>query len=96
MTSTGDSVPAMTIALARDVEDFLREQVQAGACADASELVNDLIRSVRDQQQKPFEVTPELEAWLLEAADKPTTPLTGDDFQAIRERVRNRTPSTGS
>ena len=77
----------MTIALARDVEDFLREQVRAGVCADASELVNDVIRSVRNQQQKPFDVTPELEAWLLEAADKPVSPLTPEDFDAIRQRV---------
>ena len=81
----------MTIALAKDVEDFLHEQVRAGACADASELANDVLRSVREQQRRPFEVTPELEAWLLEAADKPATPLTGADFDAIRERVRART-----
>jgi Arc/MetJ-type ribon-helix-helix transcriptional regulator len=84
----------MTVALARDVEDFLHEQVRAGNCADASELVNDVIRSVREQQQKPFKVTPELEAWLLEAADKPSTPLTAADFEAIRERARNRAKST--
>jgi len=83
----------MTIALARDVEDFLLDQVRSGVCADASELVNDLLRSVRDQQQKPFEVTPALEAWLLEAADKTVTPLTRDDFTSIRERVRARTQS---
>lgn len=86
----------MIIALARDVEDFLNEQVRAGVCADASELVNDVIRSVRDQQQQPFEVTPELEAWLLEAADRPVTPLTGEDFNAIRQRVRKRTSSAAS
>lgn len=78
----------MTVALARDVEDFLQEQVQSGVCADASELVNDLIRSLRAQQQKFFSITPELEAWLLEAADKPTTPLKKTDFSAIRDRVR--------
>jgi Arc/MetJ-type ribon-helix-helix transcriptional regulator len=86
----------MTIALAGDVEDFLKAQVRAGVCADASELVNDVVRSVRDQQQKPFEVTPELEAWLLEAADKPATPLTGADFNAIRERLRARRASSES
>ena len=86
----------MTIALAKDVEDFLRDQVRSGVCADPSELVNDVIRSVREQQQKPFEVTPELEAWLLEAADKPTTPLTAADFAAIRDRVRARTKSSAS
>ncbi len=80
----------MTIAVAKDVEDFLRDQVNHGVCADASELVNDVIRSLRGQQQSPFEATPELEAWLLEAADKPATPLTADDFNAIRNRVRAR------
>ena len=81
----------MTVALARDVEDFLQNQVRSGVCADASELVNDVIRSLREQQQKPFDITPELEAWLLEAADKPATPLTKSDFAAIRKRVRAKT-----
>jgi len=78
----------MTVALARDVEDYLQDQVRSGVCADASELVNDVIRSFREQQQKLFKPTPELEAWLLAAADKPTTPLTKTDFAALRERVR--------
>jgi Arc/MetJ-type ribon-helix-helix transcriptional regulator len=64
--------------------------VRSGVCADASELVNDVLRSVREQQRKLFDITPELEAWLLEAADKPATPLTKADFNAIRKRVRAR------
>jgi Arc/MetJ-type ribon-helix-helix transcriptional regulator len=84
----------MTVALARDVEDFLQDQVRSGVCADASELVNDVIRSLREQQQKFFDITPELEAWLLAAADKPTTPLTKIDFVAIRGRVRSRIKSS--
>jgi Arc/MetJ-type ribon-helix-helix transcriptional regulator len=80
----------MKIELAKDVEEFLQKQVRGGVCAAPSELVNDLIRSVRDQQQRPFEITPELEAWLLESADGPATPLTRADFDAIRERVRAR------
>ena len=83
----------MTIALAKDVEDFLQDQVRAGVFSDASELVNDVIRSIREQQRKPFTVTPELEAWLLEAADKPVTPLTASDFEGIRERVQSRLKS---
>jgi Arc/MetJ-type ribon-helix-helix transcriptional regulator len=83
-------IRSMTIALAKDVEDFLQEQVRAGVCTDASELANDVLRSVREQQRKLFEVTPELEAWLLEAADKPATPLTAADFDRIRNRVRTR------
>jgi hypothetical protein len=34
--------------------------------------------------------TPELEAWLLAAADSPATPLIPADFDAIRQRVRAR------
>src|ERR1035437_1640678 len=86
----------MTIALAKDVEDFLREQVQAGVAADPSALANDVLRCVRDQQRKPFEITPQLEAWVLEAADQPATPLTKADFDGIRQRARNRTPASGA
>jgi Arc/MetJ-type ribon-helix-helix transcriptional regulator len=86
----------MTIALAKDVEAFLQEQVRAGACTDPAALVNDVLRSLSQQQQKPFKVTPQLEAWLLEAADKPATALTDEDFAAIRKRVRARTPAAGS
>lgn len=84
----------MTIDLAKDVECFLEDQVRHGICADASELVNDVLRSVREQQRKPFEVTPELEAWLLQAADTPATPMTGADFDGIRARVRARTQAS--
>jgi hypothetical protein len=83
----------MTIAVAKDVEDFLQEQVRAGTCIDANSLVNDVLRSLRDQQAKPFVVTPELEAWLLEAADQPATPLTPEDFTAIRQKARARIAS---
>jgi Arc/MetJ-type ribon-helix-helix transcriptional regulator len=80
----------MDITLAKDVEDFLQEQVRQGVCADASDLVNNVLRAVRDQRSRPFTVTAELEAWLLEAADEPATPLIAADFAAIRERVRGR------
>jgi len=83
----------MTVALASDVEEFLKNQVRRGVCADASELINDLIRSLRELQQRPFELTPELEDWLLEAADKPATPLARADFNAVRKRVRSRLKS---
>src|SRR5213080_2628201 len=78
----------MTIALARDVEAFWEEQVKSGACQNPSDLVNDALRSIREQQHKSFEVTPELEAWLLEASDKPLTPLTREDFDRIRKKLR--------
>lgn len=83
----------MTLTLASDVEEFLQDQVRSGICTDASELINNVIRSIREQQEKPFRLTPELEEWLLEAADQPATPLTSQDFSALRERVRARASS---
>jgi Arc/MetJ-type ribon-helix-helix transcriptional regulator len=80
----------VTIALAKDVEDFLNEQIRSGTCADPSKLVNDVLRSVREQQTKTFDATPDMEAWLLEAADKPASPLTSADFKNIRQRVNAR------
>jgi Arc/MetJ-type ribon-helix-helix transcriptional regulator len=87
---------SMTIALAKDVEDFLREQVRSGVAANPSELANDVLRCVRDQQRKPFASTPELETWLLEAADQPASPLTKADFDGIRQRARKRRPASGT
>jgi hypothetical protein len=84
----------MTIALAKDVEEFLQEQVRAGVAGDPSELANDVLRCVRDQQCRPFEITPQLEAWLLESADQPATPLTKADFDGSRQRARKRNPAS--
>jgi Arc/MetJ-type ribon-helix-helix transcriptional regulator len=80
----------MTIALTKDVEAFVEEQVRAGVCADAGTLVNDMLRSISEHQQRPFATTPELEAWLLESANSATTTLVEGDFEAIRHRVRAR------
>jgi hypothetical protein len=50
----------------------------------------------KTQQPKPFKITPELEAWLLEVADKPVSPLTAADFIGIRERMRTRVESAAA
>ena len=89
-------IATVTIELAKDVEEFLQEQVCSGVGADASELANGLIRSVIEQRQKPFDVTPELEAWLLQSADQTVTPLTRMDFDSLGQRVRARLTSAAS
>jgi hypothetical protein len=77
----------MTVELDRDVEEYLTQRLH---CEDPRKAVNDLIRHIRDQQEVELEATPELEARLLEAVDKPTSPLTSADFDAIEERVLAR------
>jgi hypothetical protein len=64
------------------INDFLEDQLEL------TDEVKATLDQSRREHHKPFDVTPELEAWLLEAADKPATPLTKADFAAVRERVR--------
>ena len=66
----------MTIALTKEMEAFVEEQVRAGVSPDAVTLVNEVLCSVSERRLRSFEVTPELEAWLLEAADAPNTTWT--------------------
>jgi len=84
----------MTIALTKDVEAFVEEQVRAGVSPDATTLVNDVLRSISAHQHPPFAASPELEAWLLESAESPVTPLIPADFEGIRARARVRFASS--
>jgi len=49
--ATADGRP-MAIELASDVEAFLQKQLRAGVGTDLGELVNDVLRSVGEQQRK--------------------------------------------
>lgn len=85
----------MQITLAKDVETFVQAQVKAGVSSSAADLVNDAIRAFSVQSERPFGHDAEIEAWLLEAAEGATTPLTPSDFAVIRERVRGRLAGRG-
>ena len=80
----------MTIPLTKEVEASVEAEVRAGVSPDATTLVNDVLRSLSEHQQPAFATSPELEAWLFEAADSPCTLLSSVDFDAIRQRVRAR------
>ena len=86
----------MKIVVDDDVQRFLEDQMRAGAFNAPGELVNSLVRAVQKQQEQTFEISPELEAWLLEAAEKPTSPLTHEDFVSVRERVQARLSASHS
>lgn len=80
----------MRISLAKDVQAFLEEQQQNGSFEDPSAFVNDALRSIRDQGHKSFKKTAELESWLLGGAEDAAKPLTGNDFETIRKRLRRK------
>ena len=62
------------------------EQIKGLSADERAEVARFIVG--QDNLYKPFDVTPELELWLLEAADKPTSPLTKADFAGIRLRAR--------
>ena len=78
----------MRIALAKDVEEFLLEQVSAGLAADPGELANHILRCFCDQQRKPFRATPPLGTRLKQAADKTIAQLGKRDVDGVRKRER--------
>jgi hypothetical protein len=62
------------------------EQIKGLPADEHAQVVKFIIG--QDDSYKPFNVTPELESWLLEAENKSVTPLTKADFAGIRERAR--------
>ena len=76
----------MNIALPEAMKQFVHEQVQKGEYSSASEYIRDLIRA--DQKQKAREA---LEMEILKGLESgPPTPMTSQDWKAIRAEVCRR------
>ena len=77
----------MNLTLTKELEEFVKSKVRAGGYANASEVVREALRIL--QRQERYE-DPKLEAYLLEAARQPQTPLTHADFKRVRRRGLTR------
>jgi antitoxin ParD1/3/4 len=78
----------MNIALPTKMKRFVQKEVGVGGYSSASEYIRDLIR--REQKRKD---NGKLEALLLEGIESgPSKPMTGGDWDALRERLRKRQP----
>ncbi|ETX03453.1 MAG: hypothetical protein ETSY1_47165, partial (plasmid) [Candidatus Entotheonella factor] len=76
----------MNIALPENLKSFVQNQVEMGGYSSVSEYVRELIR--KDQKEKARDA---LEAEILKGLDSgDATPMTADDWQAIREEVKKR------
>lgn len=76
----------MNISLPDPLKQFVDKQVATGAYTSASEYIHRLIKE--DQERRRVE---EIELKLLEALDgPPSTPLTAQDFDDLRRKVRDR------
>ena len=76
----------MNIALPDTMKQFVHEQVARGGYSSASEYIRELIRT--DQKQKALQA---LEIEILKGLKSgESTPMTKDDWQAIRNDIRQR------
>ena len=77
----------MNIAIPEQLKSFVQRQVRRRGYSSVSEYVRDLIRG--DQERQAMTA---LEAEFLKGLDSgPSTPMTKEDWQGIREEVRRRT-----
>ena len=75
----------MNISLPAPLKRFIDEQIAAGCYSSASEYVRDLIRG--DEKRRAEE---RLEALLLEGLEGQESPLTREDWTAIRNEALSR------
>jgi antitoxin ParD1/3/4 len=77
----------MNIAIPEQLKAFVQRQVEQRGYSSVSEYVRDLIRG--DQERQAIAA---LEAEILQGLESgPSTPMTPEDWQAIRQEVRRRT-----
>jgi antitoxin ParD1/3/4 len=81
-----NSMDTMNIALPRPMKVFVQSQVAQRGYSSASEYIRELIRAAQDERAWTA-----LEAKILQGlqSGKPT-PMTREDWQAIRQEVRRR------
>ena len=77
----------MNIAIPKQLKSFVQNEVRRRGYSSVSEYVRDLIRG--DQERQAITA---LEAEFLKGLDSgPSTPMTTQDWQDIREELRRRT-----
>ena len=76
----------MNIAIPEQLKAFVQREVERRGYSSVSEYVRDLIRG--DQERQAIAA---LEAEILKGLESgPSTPMTQEDWQAIRQEVRSR------
>jgi antitoxin ParD1/3/4 len=76
----------MNIALPENMKQFVQEQVAKGGFSSASEYVRHLIRADQNEQARAA-----LEAEILKGLRSgDSTPMTAEDWQEIRDEIRQR------
>ena len=78
-----DAMTPRTIIVAKDVDEFVEEQVRAGHYKDASDVVNDALRMKQEQERKTLRLHEEIK----KGFDSGT--YEGDPFEEIFAELAN-------
>jgi putative addiction module CopG family antidote len=81
---------AMQITLTKDLAKFVGRKIRSGGYTDASEVVREALRDLRNQDDPAETDSPELAGLLLPAVRGPHRPLTPRHFAQLRQRARRR------
>lgn len=77
----------MDISLTKDLKDFVTQKVRAGGYSDASEVMREALRELRNNEDPADADSKELAELLLAAVRGTHPPLTSKDFQQLRRRA---------
>jgi putative addiction module CopG family antidote len=80
----------MDVKLTKDLEDFVAQKVRAGGYSDASEVMREALRELRNYEDPAQDDSQELAELLLAAVRGPHAPLTSKDFDDLRRRARRK------
>lgn len=83
---SSNAMETMNIALPKSMKNFVHAQVADNGYSSASEYIRDLIRADRDERAWTA-----LEAEILKGLKSgKSTPMTSDDWKAIRKEIHKR------
>jgi antitoxin ParD1/3/4 len=86
------AMETLNVSMPREMKKYVQKRVASGGYGNTSEYVRDLIRAEQKARAKA-----ELEALLLEGINSgPATEMTKEDWERLRERVRQRAKKTAS
>ena len=71
----------MSISLPTTMKTFIEQEVQDGGYSTPSEYLRELVRDAKRRKEDEH-----LEKLLLQALESPATPMTKDDWDAIKQR----------
>jgi antitoxin ParD1/3/4 len=80
----------MNVALSKYYENFVEDLIESGRYGNSSEVVRAGLRELEKAEQRAALNIPDLDEKLLAGIRSPAKPLTGADFNRIRQRTRRK------